>query len=788
MPERSPPKVPDDTATQLFAEFVTARDDGRTPDAEAFYTRAGEHADELRKRIRALNVLDEVGEALRDDPDFRARPESIIGTRIGRYEIVRFLGRGGLSQVYVAFDPFLKREVALKVLADEQISDDMARRWIQREGRSLARLDHPGVVRVIECGITEDGRRTFIAMELVDGPSLADVLAELRARRNGCSSDTKDARVHTAADRLSGIGARATLALRIARALAACHAAEVLHRDVKPGNVLIQSSGEPKIIDFGLAYLNEDSDTTAQVTQRLVGTPAYIAPEQVESGKTGRDTRSDQFSFGVLLYESMTLVAPFQRSTRSETMDAVTLALPPPPRKVDPAIPADLETICLHALEREVADRYATMDALADDLEAFLDHRAISVAPPNLVRKTRLWARRNRRDLLMFGVPAAILAIGAVGWHWSNMRAARVEITNEVAQHVLELRRDQDPISIQKAFYAAGELARQAAEVDASLLLGFFEQASLPRVEEWIRSISHALAVELRKEQRQMRPGDRDEQAQIENDIFTKWQGALVLDKAFCPTCTENELDRERGRIELPPIPGGTKLEVDRIVSGSGPQSLEFIPMREPEVLGVGNYRVRLTDSEGRILAEIDCLVESRTQPQILKIEPIDPALRARFVRIPAGKAPLDAQKKYSYPYSEFYVLADWHWEPPLPDDNPHAPQSAIFRPLSGRGDKNLTPRGATRLASSLGARLPTLLESLALRESAANGLEGMEPLSPADIGGEQCGAWGNSDQIPVVLFGLEPTSSSPRASKYDGRFESARLIVRLVVSGPLAP
>lgn len=784
MTERSPPPVPDDTATQLFAEFVTARDEGLTPDVDALYVRAGQHADELRNRIRAWKVLDGVGDVLRDDPEFRARPESILGTRVGRYEILRFLGRGGLSEVYVARDPELKREVALKVLADEQISDEMARRWIQREGRSLARLDHPGVVRVIECGTADDVRRTFIAMELVDGPSLADVLAELRARRNGLSSDTKDARVRTAADRLSSIGARTTLALRIARALAACHAAEVLHRDVKPGNVLIQQNGEPKIIDFGLAYLAEDSDTTAQVTQRLIGTPAYIAPEQVESGKTGRDARSDQFSFGVLLYESMTLLAPFQRSTRSETMDAVTLALPTPPRKIEPAIPADLETICMHALEREASDRYATMDALADDLEAFLDHRAISIAPPSLVRRTRLWARRNRRDLLMVGVPAVVIAIAAVGWHWSNLHAAHVEIVNAVEGHMLELRTDQDPISIQKAYFAAGELRRDAAQLDSSWLAGLVGTPTLPRVEVWIRSISHALAQELRARRIHLRPGDHGAQAEIENDILTKWQGALALDKSLCPTCPENQSDHERGRVTLPPIPAGLNLIVERVDPGIRTGDFEWTRLDSPEVLGVGDYRVRLTDSQGRILTEIDCLVEPRTRSTVLSLEPIDPARRAHFVRIPAGEVDWGNGPKEAH--DEFYALSNWYWQPPVPVDDPAQPDAR--QDLRSRGEMNLTPRAACNLARSHGARLPTPVEARAMRAYSAREPQESTLLPLDGVGGEHCNAPGAPRDIPFLRYSQGGSRDEIGLSKYDSRFNSMRLIVRLVVSGPLAP
>ena len=189
------------------------------------------------------------------------------------------------------------------------------------------------------------------------GPSLYETLEAMRALAEG--DEVADERAVAAARALETVPARCRFVATLARALQYCHEKGVIHRDVKPGNVLIEGA-TPKIIDFGLAHSETQEDSFGVITQRLIATAPYAAPEQVEQDRTGASAASDQFSLGIVLYELLTLVNPFQKETQSATLNAVARAEPPAPRKLNQAIPFDVELICRHALERLPADRYAS--------------------------------------------------------------------------------------------------------------------------------------------------------------------------------------------------------------------------------------------------------------------------------------------------------------------------------------------------------------------------------------------------------------------------------------------
>jgi serine/threonine protein kinase len=301
--------------------------------------------------------------------------------RLGRYEVVRTLGVGGMGVVYEAHDPHLHRRVALKVMrADHTLSDDAQARAL-REARAMAQVSHPNVVTVHDVGVVE--RQIFIAMEYVDGSTLK---AFMRAQ----------APWRDVLDRL----------LQAGDGLAAAHDAGLVHRDFKPDNVLLGKDGRVRVTDFGLARLasapddaprfhrkREDVLTTLTRTNLFVGTPAYMAPEQF-AGKIA-DPRSDQFSFCVVLYEAIHGVRPFKGSSLRElTANALTAELSAPPLRRDE--PTRLRAALLKGLERDPAKRHANM-------------RDLLVAI-----RTSLAERRARRPLWGYVVAGAGLLVPAI--------------------------------------------------------------------------------------------------------------------------------------------------------------------------------------------------------------------------------------------------------------------------------------------------------------------------------------------------------------------------------------
>jgi tetratricopeptide (TPR) repeat protein/predicted Ser/Thr protein kinase len=327
-------------------------------------------------------------------------PPRTFPARIGAYEVVAELGRGGMGVVYRARDVALGREVAIKVLLAHGATPE-ARRRLEVEARAAARLRHPNIVAVHAYGVDEATGDPYVVMELVRGRSLRDAL------RAGPLEPREAAR----------------LAEDLARALAAAHEQGVLHRDVKPHNVLLSPEGAPLLADFGLAKALDAADGPTS-TGQVLGTPAYMSPEQAD-GDGGRvGPRSDVWSLGATLYELLTGRPPFVASTAMLTIAAVLRKDPTPPRRVRAGLDRDLETICLACLEKDPARRYASAAALADDLERWRRGQPIAARPVG--RAERAWravARRPARAAAWTAV--ALLVAGAAASTWWAGREAR---------------------------------------------------------------------------------------------------------------------------------------------------------------------------------------------------------------------------------------------------------------------------------------------------------------------------------------------------------------------------
>ncbi len=332
--------------------------------------------------------------------------------RIGRYEIRREIGRGGLGVVFEAYDPRLKRTVALKVPRAEAIlSDRMQLRFIA-EAEIAARLRHPNVCAVFETDQAEV--HAYIAEEYCRGPNLAQWL----------ETQTQPLSPETAV----------RLFLGLAEGVQHAHSHGVLHRDLKPSNVLLdepirkRGPGElpftPKIADFGLAkVIEERGDRT--LTGMVLGTPDYMAPEQAEGRVRDIDVTTDIFSLGVMLYEALTGTRPFEGKTRTATLTNVLSKEPIRPRKVRPDLPPDLEAICLKCLAKQGTDRYQSARELADDLTAWLEGRPTQARPVTAAARLVKWGRRNPALALMASLAtAAVVALVCVSLFY-NVRLQR---------------------------------------------------------------------------------------------------------------------------------------------------------------------------------------------------------------------------------------------------------------------------------------------------------------------------------------------------------------------------
>lgn len=300
---------------------------------------------------------------------------------IGPYEIIEEIGHGGMGRVFAARHVELGRIVALKVIPESPATAALELRFL-REVRTVARLRHPGIVAVHDSG-RADGY-VFFSMDYIEGGDLA------RRLRAGPLAP-RDA---------------AALLQKIAAALAHAHAAGVLHRDLKPSNILLDGD-EPRLADFGLAaQLEPGGDLTAHTA--VLGTPHYLAPEALLRGSAALSVASDLYALGVVLFEALTGRTPFAGATPSGLALAVQQSDPPAPSLLVPAVPRDLETICLKCLEREPARRYATAAALAEDLRRFLASEPIAARPPSTFYLLQKFARRHRAAV---GAAAAIAVV-----------------------------------------------------------------------------------------------------------------------------------------------------------------------------------------------------------------------------------------------------------------------------------------------------------------------------------------------------------------------------------------
>jgi len=310
--------------------------------------------------------------------------------RIGDYDLESEIARGGMGIVYKARQLSLNRPVAFKMILSGQFASPSDVERFHVEAEAAAGLDHPNIVPIYEVGASEGNH--FFTMKLIDGRSMAHEMPRLvKAPRDGVR-----------------------LLVKVCRAIHYAHQHSILHRDLKPANILLDSAGEPHVTDFGLAK-RTGGDSQLTQTGTIVGTPSYMAPEQAAPSKVPLTTAADVYSLGAVLYEILTGRPPFKGDSPLDTLMLVLNKEAERPRSINLSADRDLETIALKCLEKDPARRYGSAEALAEDLDRWLDGKPILARPIGSTERIVKWARRRPAIAALAAAMAVVTVLGVSG-------------------------------------------------------------------------------------------------------------------------------------------------------------------------------------------------------------------------------------------------------------------------------------------------------------------------------------------------------------------------------------
>jgi WD40 repeat protein/serine/threonine protein kinase len=559
-----------DPLEELADSFLERYRRGERPSLSEYARRHPELADQIRELFPALVVVEELGSVDSARPAAKL-DASRIPRQLGEYSILREIGRGGMGIVYEAVQESLGRHVALKVLPFHELLSPAHLERFRREARAAARLHHTNIVPVF--GVGEHEGIHYYAMQFIHGQGLHEVLQEvkrLRAHRQhaipskhplavsvaetmlqGAAADLVSAQAAPAdaaskesysgegysqpagtQPRLSGTASThsewtsqpgaayfrrvAQIGAQVGEALEYAHGEGVLHRDIKPSNLLLDTTGRVWVTDFGLAKADETDELTDPGD--IVGTLCYMAPERLR----GRaDARSDVYGLGITLYECLTLQPAFADSQRARLIERVTREEPRRPRKLDPQIPRDLETIVLKAVAKEPKDRYQSAGGLADDLHRFLGDRPIQARRTPLRERAWRWCRRN--PILALTTSLAAISLGTVA---VLSIVLAVHQFHAAARAQEQWRLDQEAAARLQTAFAEAETQRRRAERSMTNLaldkaVNLCEQGDVPL---GLLSLAYSLRIA---------PGDAPELQQVIRANLDGWRGELHAIRAL---------------------------------------------------------------------------------------------------------------------------------------------------------------------------------------------------------------------------------------------------------------
>jgi tetratricopeptide (TPR) repeat protein len=419
---------------EILTSYLQSVDAGRVPDRQALLDRYPELAADLAEFFAEQDLLDRWAESLRPvalaarlptlvlnvdrtiEEAATLKPGSPLGT-IGSYELLRVLGKGGMGVVYEARHRELNRLVALKMLPGARWVDPEEIKRFRNEAEAVAHLDHPHIVPIYDVG--EHDGQPYFTMKPLAGGSLAGQLPHF----------AEDPR------------AAARLVATVARAIHYAHQRGILHRDLKPANVLLDGEGQPHVTDFGLAKRLDAGGPAAvaelTATGAILGTPGFMAPEQATGEKGAVTTASDVYGLGTILYALLTGRAPFEGTDVFNTLVRVRHSEPEPPGKRNPRVDRDLGLICLKCLEKPPQRRYPSAEALAEELERYLDGRSLAhTRPVSAAERLWRWCKRNRAAAAVVAtIFLALLAVTVVSLVWNvQLQASNEELRKSQAE------------------------------------------------------------------------------------------------------------------------------------------------------------------------------------------------------------------------------------------------------------------------------------------------------------------------------------------------------------------